>query len=96
MIPLFFPLYTTKKLMQRCQSENRSIIFYAHPWEFDTELPKVDLGLVGKFRHYYGIAHFLARLDEITDLFPFTSFQKAELVVDYNLTLGTNSTAFAF
>jgi polysaccharide deacetylase family protein (PEP-CTERM system associated) len=91
-----FPFALTKKLMQRCQAENRSIIFYAHPWEFDTGLPKVDLGLVGKFRHYYGISHFLERLDEITDLFPFSSFKDAKLMVDYNLSLGANSAAFAF
>ncbi len=72
-----FPFSLSLKLMRRCQQERRSIIFYAHPWEFDTGLPKINLGFLGKMRHYRGIDKFLQRLDMITDMFPFTSFREA-------------------
>ena len=79
----YFRLYRFRlslKLMKTCQREGRPIIFYAHPWEFDTGLPKVELGLLGRIRHYRGIDRFLERLDHITNLFPFTSFREAGLV----------------
>lgn len=72
-----FPFPFTKMLMRKCQREKRPIIFYAHPWEFDTGLPQINLGLLGKIRHYKGINKFLKRLDIITDLYPFTSLQAA-------------------
>lgn len=72
-----FPFTLSLKLMKRCQRERRTIIFYAHPWEFDTGLPKINLGFLGKMRHYKGIDKFLQRLDIITDMFPFTSFREA-------------------
>lgn len=76
-----FPFPLTRHLMKRCQNEQRPIIFYAHPWEFDTGLPRVDLGFTGKIRHYKGIHQFLKRLDVITDMFPFTSFQASNLAI---------------
>ena len=72
-----FPFWLTKKLIQHCQGNKRPIIFYAHPWEFDTGLPQINLGLLGKIRHYNGINKFLKHLDIITDMYPFTSFQAA-------------------
>jgi polysaccharide deacetylase family protein (PEP-CTERM system associated) len=74
-----YPFWLTKKFMKKCQRENRSIIFYAHPWEFDLNLPKVDLSTFGRIRHYYAINKFLERLSIITDLFEFTSFEKSRL-----------------
>ncbi len=71
--PFSFSLY----LMKKCQREGRAIMFYAHPWEFDTELPRVKLGLFGHVRHYTGIKKFLERIDRVTDMFPFTSFREA-------------------
>lgn len=72
-----YPFPLTLKLMKKCQQEGRSIIFYAHPWEFDKDLPKVDLKWSGKIRHYHGISSFLKRLEKITDLYQFTSFNEA-------------------
>lgn len=77
-----YPFQLTLNLMKKCHKEERPIIFYAHPWEIDRGLPKVDLGLVGRLRHYSGISKFLDRLDRITDLFPFTSFRDALLPIN--------------
>ena len=74
-----YPLWLSLKLMRMCQRRNRPIIFYAHPWEFDLDNPKVDLPVIKRYRHYNGISKFLNRLDKITDLFSFTSFENSNL-----------------
>lgn len=74
-----YPFWLTKKFMKKCQREKRAVIFYAHPWEFDLDLPRVDLSTFGRIRHYYAINKFLERLSVITDLFEFTSFEKSSL-----------------
>lgn len=74
-----YPLWLSLKLMRMCQRQNRPIIFYAHPWEFDLNHPRVDLPTIKRYRHYYGISKFLDRLDRITDVFSFTSFEKSNL-----------------
>lgn len=72
-----YPFPLTLNLMKRCQRSGQAIMFYAHPWEFDTGLPKVELGLASRIRHYRGIDKFLKRLDTVTSRFPFTSFREA-------------------
>lgn len=84
-----YPFQLSLKLFKQCQREGRPIIFYAHPWEFDTELPRVDLGMLGKIRHYRGIKNFLKRLDKITSLFNFTSFKNASLNQVYQQSTST-------
>jgi polysaccharide deacetylase family protein (PEP-CTERM system associated) len=74
-----YPFWLTIRLMRKCNKNNKPIIFYAHPWEFDTNLPKVGLSLFGKLRHYAGINKFLERMTIITDMFEFTSFEKSSL-----------------
>jgi polysaccharide deacetylase family protein (PEP-CTERM system associated) len=80
-----YPFSLSFNLMNRCQQENRPIIFYAHPWEFDTGLPKIKLSFLGGIRHYAGIHKFMERLDIITDHFYFTSFKEAYPNIDATL-----------
>lgn len=75
-----YPLKLTLGLMNKRQKEKNPVIFYAHPWEFDTDLPDVPLGFFGKIRHYAGIHKFLQRLEIIAEMFPFTSFKEASLI----------------
>lgn len=74
-----YPLWLSILFMRMCQKKNRPIIFYAHPWEFDNNNPEVELSLLNRYRHYHGINKFLDRLDKITDLFSFTSFERSNL-----------------
>lgn len=74
-----YPLWLTAKLMKMCQAQNHPIIFYAHPWEFDLNHPRVDLPMLKRYRHFNGINKFLDRLDRITDSFSFTSFEDSNL-----------------
>lgn len=47
-------------------SERKSVIFYFHPWEIDTEQPRIA-GISGKtrFRHYLNIARMEGRLNRL-------------------------------
>lgn len=72
-----YPFQLSLHLMKRCAREGRPIIFYAHPWEFDTGMPHVDLGVVSRIRHYANIDKFLKRLDTVTGMFPFAAFRDA-------------------
>ncbi|NIT61995.1 MAG: DUF3473 domain-containing protein, partial [Aliifodinibius sp.] len=76
-----YPLKLSIKLMERCQKEGLPVIFYAHPWEFDQNLPEVRLGIVDQLRHSFGINSILKRMDIITEMFPFTSFRDANLML---------------
>ncbi|NOX36474.1 MAG: DUF3473 domain-containing protein [Calditrichaeota bacterium] len=80
-----YPFWFSRLLMKRCEAEDIPIIFYAHPWEFDKNLPRVNLNFVGKIRHYTGIKKFLERLDRLTDAFEFTSFEKSGMLDAFSL-----------
>lgn len=74
-----YPFWLTMRLMKKCHKENQPVIFYAHPWEFDTGLPRVDLSFLGRIRHYTGISKFLERLTILTQMYEFTSFENSTL-----------------
>ena len=61
----------------------RPAIFYAHPWEFDPDQPRMPLPLLEgfkRFRHYNNLGSSLARLDRLLGDFdwgPMGSFAEA-------------------
>jgi hypothetical protein len=34
------------------ETEGRPAVFYLHPWEIDSEQPRLPAGMLGRFRHY--------------------------------------------
>jgi len=52
-------------LIRRCNEAGRPAIFYAHPWEFDPEQPRMPLSPIKRFRHYNNLDKTLARLDRL-------------------------------
>lgn len=74
-----YPFWLSMKFMEKYRDSGRSIIFYAHPWEFDVGMPKIDLAFLKKIRHYHGINKFLERLEIITSTFEFTSFERSSI-----------------
>ncbi len=51
-----YPIWMTKKLVNKHFNSNDYYIFYAHPWEFDPDMPKVkSVGALNKFRHYVNV-----------------------------------------
>jgi|GEM_PF-51103 len=46
------PFAVTRWGLNKVESEGTPAIFYLHPWEFDPEQPRVQAGILSRFRHY--------------------------------------------
>lgn len=46
-------------------AQGRPAILYFHPWEFDPDLPRMDLPLTGRIRTYTGLKSAAAKLERI-------------------------------
>jgi polysaccharide deacetylase family protein (PEP-CTERM system associated) len=53
------------------QAERSPAIFYLHPWEIDSEQPRLAAPLLGRFRHYYNLSKTEPRLRALLDEFAF-------------------------
>ena len=51
--------------------EGRPVIFYLHPWEVDPEQPRLDAGLLSRFRHYRNLNQTECRLRRLLKEFRF-------------------------
>lgn len=60
-----YPYALSRALIRRCNAAGRPAIFYAHPWEFDPEQPRMPLPPVKRFRHYNNLNVTLDRLDRL-------------------------------
>ena len=60
-----YPYSLSAALIRRCNEAGRPAIFYAHPWEFDPEQPRMPLSPIKRFRHYNNLDKTLARLDRL-------------------------------
>jgi len=52
LVPYFYILSTIRRLNER----GRSALVYVHPWEFDSEQPKVRLPWSRRFMHYFNLS----------------------------------------
>lgn len=50
-----FPYAWTRAAILAAHREGQPVNVYAHPWEFDRGLPRVELPLIASLRHYGGI-----------------------------------------
>lgn len=62
-----FPYALSRWMLQRVNSTDRqSGIFYFHPWEIDTQQPRIPgIGAKTRFRHYVNIDRVEARLNQL-------------------------------
>ncbi|TWT81168.1 Peptidoglycan deacetylase [Planctomycetes bacterium CA13] len=74
-----FPLRLTSQAIKAVRREGRPAMFYIHPWEVDSEQPRMDkIGRKSKFRHYVGLKHTEDRLRRLCKAH---SFDRLEAVV---------------
>ena len=71
-----FPLWFTKYAIKKFNTEELPAIIYAHPWEFDAEQPRLDLGRIQTWRHYYNINKNLSKLEVLLNRFQWISFKE--------------------
>jgi polysaccharide deacetylase family protein (PEP-CTERM system associated) len=66
------PYGWTRSGMSRLNhQEQRPAIFYLHPWEIDTEQPRLPVGLLTRLRHYGNLGRTAGRLARLLDEFRF-------------------------
>ncbi|MCU7904534.1 MAG: DUF3473 domain-containing protein [Candidatus Thiodiazotropha sp. (ex Epidulcina cf. delphinae)] len=75
----FFPYSITEKLLGRINSkENKSFVFYLHPWEFDPGQPTIHgAKRLSGFRHYLNLHKTESRFENLLRAFRFTSFNNS-------------------
>ncbi len=54
--------------------------FYIHPWEIDSEQPRLPVGVLTRLRHYRGLSRTADRIERLLTEFPFTSIASSSIV----------------
>lgn len=72
LFPDFFINMNIKKVI----ADNRPVIVYLHPWEFDPTQPRLQgAGFGNTFRHYVNLEKTYFKLEKIISKYEFTSFR---------------------
>jgi polysaccharide deacetylase family protein (PEP-CTERM system associated) len=58
------PIFMRRGLRQ-AEQQQRPAVLYFHPWEFDPDMPRMDLPLTGRIRTYTGLKSATARLERL-------------------------------
>ncbi|NDY72426.1 polysaccharide deacetylase [Desulfobacter hydrogenophilus] len=82
----YFRLYPTSFFKQGIKvvlKKNNTFVFYAHPWEFDPDQPKVHQASRGfKFRHYINLSKTQGKLQKIINAFTNCDFITCQRYLD--------------
>jgi len=71
-----FPNWFLNRNFKKVNNDNRPVIIYLHPWEFDPNQPKISgAGYGNTFRHYLNIDKTKSKLEMVLDRLEFGSFQ---------------------
>jgi hypothetical protein len=67
-----FPYWLTRSSLKRInEREQRSFVFYLHPWEIDAGQPRIKAGWKSRLRHYTNLSRCEQRLLRLLSEFPF-------------------------
>jgi polysaccharide deacetylase family protein (PEP-CTERM system associated) len=72
-----YPYALTKWALHRINASGRPFAFYLHPWEVDTEQPRLRPGFPRGFRHYVNLHRTEDRLRRLLQEFPFGTISQA-------------------
>lgn len=68
----FFPLWVIKNAIAHInRSEKQPAVLYFHPWEVDPGQPRIDAGLVSRFRHYTNLDKTMEKTASLLSEFRF-------------------------
>lgn len=65
------PYTVVKKRVERLNKTGYPAVIYLHPWEIDTEQPRISVGWISRFRHYVNIAKTETKLRILLNDFKF-------------------------
>lgn len=67
------PYLVFRAFAYRCVQERRPFVFYIHPWEWDSSMPRLQTGLATRVRHYAKTGTVKAKLNALLQDFSFGS-----------------------
>jgi polysaccharide deacetylase family protein (PEP-CTERM system associated) len=67
--------YTKWGIRYLNRTEHRPVCVYAHPWELDTEQPRMNGSLTANIRHYVGLGTMERKLRRLLEDFQFESLE---------------------
>lgn len=73
-----FPYSFTRWALSNVNSTRQPFVFYVHPWEIDTDQPRMnDAPLLSRFRHYLNIEKCANRLENVLSDFEFVTMHES-------------------
>lgn len=66
-----FPYWFSRWGLGRINRAGQPFIFYLHPWEIDTEQPRLKVKPLSRFRHYNNLDKCMNRLESLLEDFDF-------------------------
>ncbi|MBN3038758.1 MAG: DUF3473 domain-containing protein [Candidatus Omnitrophica bacterium] len=67
----FLPYFLIKTAIRRLNSQGQPAQIYVHPWEIDTQQPKLDIRFDRSFTHYFNISSVAGKLKALLGDFNF-------------------------
>lgn len=64
-----FPWFVTQHLLRQIRNEGRPLNVYLHPWEVDTDQPRIHASLKSRFRHYQNLSTMAPKLGQMLSSF---------------------------
>jgi len=68
-----YPYAVSRAGLTQVNRRGQPFIFYLHPWEIDPDQPRIQAGLLSRFRHYNNLDKCEGRLQRLLADFSFTS-----------------------
>lgn len=92
-----YPYALSRWLFNRASdNQTKPQIFYLHPWEIDTEQPRIEnASRFSKFRHYTNIGKCMSRLERMIGDFDFTTMTQALDGIEINEKISVKDLAAA-
>lgn len=81
------PYHFTKRALKN-DLKTDAVVMYFHPWEFDVEQPRVNLGVLKNFRHYVGLSSNREKFLKLINDFEFVTIEKMVSTSAKNKKLG--------
>ena len=69
------PTWYTRFGLRRVHDESLPLIVYLHPWEIDSDQPRIAAHLKSRFRHYTNLGKMEARVSAMLRRMPFSTFR---------------------
>ncbi len=66
-----YPLAMTEGFIRHRNRRGEPAMVYLHPWEIDTQQPRVAAGALESFQHYVGLKGAAGKLNRLLDAHPF-------------------------